>query len=42
MRKTTPVVVPTKPFALSRASSGMRIETRVGRAMPRMLPAITP
>ena len=41
-RNETPVVVPTRPLARSRRCSGTSRVTSVGRAMPRMLPAITP
>lgn len=42
IRKAMPVAVPVRPFALSRPSSGNRIVTMVGSAIPRMFPAITP
>ena len=41
-RKLTPIDMPTSPFARSRRSSGISAVTRVDRAIPRMLPAITP
>ncbi|MCY1251632.1 hypothetical protein D9M72_654190 [compost metagenome] len=37
-----PLTMPTRPLALSRSSSGIRIVTSVGRAMLRILPAMTP
>jgi hypothetical protein len=41
-RNETPDVVPTSPFARSRTASGTRSVTRVGSAMPRRFPEITP
>ncbi len=40
--KTSPLIVPIFPFALSRSHSGMRRVTRVERAIIRILPATTP
>ena len=42
VRKPTPETMPTSPLALSRRSSGIISVTRVGSAIPRMLPAMTP
>ena len=42
VKNPMPLTMPTRPLALSRRSSGMRIVTRVGRAMERILPAMTP
>jgi hypothetical protein len=42
MAKAMPKTVPDMPFALSRLSSGTSRVTAVGRAMFRMLPAMTP
>lgn len=39
---TSPFTAPIFPFALSRHSSGMRIVTRVERAIIRILPTTTP
>ncbi len=41
-RSETPWAEPTSPLARSRRPSGMRMVTRVGIAMLRMLPAMTP
>ena len=41
-RNDTPMVVPTRPLALSRRSSGMSRVTRVGIAIERRLPVTTP
>ena len=41
-RNDTPVVVPTRPFARSRSAAGTSSVTRVGSAMPRRFPAMTP
>jgi hypothetical protein len=41
-RNDTPVVVPTRPLALSRRSSGINTVTSVCKAIERMLPVITP
>jgi hypothetical protein len=41
-RNETPVVVPTRPLALSRRSSGINTVTSVCRAIVRILPVITP
>ena len=42
MANDTPVTVPTRPFALSRRSSGTSSVTHVDMAMPRMWPATEP
>src|SRR3712207_481939 len=42
VRNDTPDVVPTSPFARSLVSSSISAVTSVGRAMVRMLPAMTP
>ena len=41
-RNETPDAVPTSPLARSRTGSGTSSVTRVGSAIPRRLPAITP
>ena len=42
VRNEIPVVMPTRPLALSRSSSGIRTVTTVGSAIVRRLPASTP
>ncbi len=42
VRKPMPLTMPTRPLALSRSPSGIRMVTSVGRAMLRILPAMTP
>ncbi|RUR79168.1 hypothetical protein PCC6912_33420 [Chlorogloeopsis fritschii PCC 6912] len=41
-RNPTPLIVPTRPFALSRFGSGITIVTSVESAIVRKLPAIAP